>query len=1390
MRRRQQHQQKQKQHHNANVHTQNLSQSANFGAPQASSFNFGASTPAPGNSTNNNNAFNFGASTAFGGGATSSFPPAQPAASTNSFASSSFPAFGGSSSQTTGFNPQPPSAGAFNFTAGASTGANNPFASTTAPTANGTGAAPSFGGGSIFSQSQPASNPFGGLAQNNTTSSAAESGGMFGTIGGASQPSMFGGISSSAPNATSTQAPVSQPFTFGATSSTAQTAASTPATSNIFGFSVPAQSTPAPAQNSLFSGFGTNAQKSESTPAAATPQKTMFGGFNTGTQPTAEATPAAPATSIFTFGTPAQKTETATTTAPPTTLFGSVSSTAQPSSTPAPAAAANPFANLQPAASPAPPLFQFGSTQQTPQAQDKAPTTSNSLFSSIKPAEQSSSATPEAPKANLFASLAKPSSDPVATPVASNSGFNLFSASQTQDKPSATLSDAFKAPEPPKATLFSGFSTPQPKKTADSDKPPAGLFTTQPKASTGMFSQPFQSESHNSSNLFKTQPSSSLFTPQKTAATETPQDATAQQSTPKEASNPFAKLPTAAGDQQNLFNPPKEQAPAPPASTMPAFTASSALAASTTPELPKIPKAHVPKDWAVPSVEPSQNGSVLYKTIVDLSSQLRALNLQYRDRMNSIDMGADLSALSLWHHQASAAIKKKIDNAKKQRATANGVTGFESALSTKRKVSDGSPESRDLSTSKKARGDVTPASPTPQPSVSTSRFNPPATTTSNLFARAIDNKGGAAEPSSPSTPKTAQKPAPEPAKAAPAFAGFSPSLPTTNETSATTAPGGFKPSVATAPALGGFKPSVTAAPASGGFKPSGFTPSFGNGSAGGGGSFLGQFAKTAKTYEELAAERKKKEFDEDYDSDEETKEEWNARWDAKEAKRLAEEKEKMAAAPGFTIPAAKPADKATPATKPPASNPFASLSKPASTPAEPTGSTPAEPTGSTTPVSKPPTSNPFAALGKSVNASTKPSETASPVSNPFASLAKSTSGTMTPGLFGSRTGSPAPSAASGVSVLNAPSAVKPTSTNIFGHLSSNASSVNGADDSDDSDEEQGTGKSQSDQAQGSVEPSTPTRKPGESETESEKAVEETQKQAETKGSLLSRMSKGGEGETGPEKGNSSSPSLFGQTNGTQTPPNKAPFAFFDFGAAGPKTAPPKSETFAGDQTFKPGTPIKFGEMPATEKKAAPTFSFAPITSTTPSKPPPPSLFNFGSSTAGSSLLGPNAAQSGPGSVLSSRAATPLSEADTSAASAAEDEEEGGKQEQIDLSELTEEEKTSNEIVFFTDSALVKQFVDRGEGKDWENIAKGRLWILKDKSSGKCFIRLRIASGATRLNYQILPALRTAVTGSTKKMVKATKPGEEGGLTQLCYILRSREIAEEFSTKYDDSIPLS
>jgi hypothetical protein len=1370
----------------ANARAQGLTQSANFSAPQQNSANFAASTPAP---TNN------GAS-AFGGFSGNSFPP-QPAAPNNTFgnpaASFPAPAFG-ANNQGTAFSPHPPSSTGFNFTSG---GANaNPFAQSTpnAPATNGDTATPAFGGAaSMFGnnpqqnnqQFQQQSNPFGGLGQNNTTSSASP-GGMFGTAsstpsggmsmydttstsasGGmfaTSSSGMFGtpsstpkggmfGTTGGASNTMGIPAPTSKPFTFGAPTTSTQNTASTPATSSLFNFGAAAQ--PAtPAQNGLFSGFaqkaetpqqpaaappnmfGGFAQKKEAAPETPQPQNNMFGAFGTGAQATPNVTAPAPA---FQFGASAPQAENgATPAAPSANHFGTGFATSS-AGTPASAPASNPFANLPTTSStPSKPFAGFGATSQTPQAQANAPAASNNLFSSLKRPEDSSSIAAETPKSNPFAALSKP-----ATPAASSTGFQ-FGTTQNRDAASGNAEKSsgaatLKAPEAPKSSLFQPFSTPQPAKTTNAEASQGGMFTAvQPKTSSGIFSQTFQPETNNAANLFnKPQSNFPSFAPRTTATSETPKATPAQKSSTKEASNPFSSLATPSTNKPNLFSASKDTVPASAVQAIPNLTAPSALPAG--PELPKMPKVHVPKEWAVPgSVGVQSSSDSLFKQVSDLTAQLQVLNEKYRQQLASLPPTADWSSVSLWHHQHATDIKKKIDNAKKQRAIGKGITGSESTLSTKRKINEDSPEVRDPSPSKRARAAEFTASPTPQPSAPTPQINPPATATSSMFANAIGNKPSTpATPSSSSTslfaPKTIEKPIAEPAKPAASF-GFTPTASTTNGTGVAhpAASSVFKPS------FGGDSTSTSSS--------TGFKPSFGAAPTAGSGGFFSQFSKTAKTYEQLAAERKKKAMDEDYDSDEETKSQWSARYDKAEAQRRAEEKKKIADTPKFEIPgASKPVEAAKPAEA-------------AKTADQPSGST-------------------------------------SPKTNPFAGLMKANvaSGASTPGLFTPKAASPAPSTGS-QSVFDAPSASQTPSNNIFGHLTSGPSST-GQDESDEDDNEQ-------QEPVGSVEPATPKRKFDESETEFEDTQDESRykkQEASARGSLLSRMTKDNDSESEQEDSSTA------QTNGTTTPANK-PFAFFDFGAAGSKTAPPKTDTFVGDQTFKAGTPIKFGAAPATEKKdgapkfsftapkndTAPKFSFQPATpaasefSTTPAKPPPFSLFTTAS--GGSSLFAPSGANSVTSSVFSSRAGTPLSEAgEISAQSAAEDDGEE-KHEQIDLAKLTPEETSAYDIVFHTEVCLAKHQVDNGGNKTWANLAKGPIWILKDKETGKCFVRVKIASGATPLNYQILPSLPATVTGASRKMVMATKPANGGGLQSVLFAVKSSDVAELMAEKYTESKP--
>ncbi|CAI6339511.1 unnamed protein product [Periconia digitata] len=404
----------------------------------------------------------------------------------------------------------------------------------------------------------------------------------------------------------------------------------------------------------------------------------------------------------------------------------------------------------------------------------------------------------------------------------------------------------------------------------------------------------------------------------------------------------------------------------------------------------------------------------------------------------------------------------------------------------------------------------------------------------------------------------------------------------------------------------------------------------------------------------------------------------------------------------------------------------------------------------------------------SVQTSTAPTSSNSSGLNLLASFSKPTSGASTPGLFGSRTGSPAPSTG-GKSVFDTPEAARSPASNPFAHLSSEQSSNSQDDDEDEDADDQGVNG----QSTVSAQPLPRKRKVfDDSESESGEFAEDSSKRGKVdtakKPTLADRITKDASvaKDDDSEKEN-------GDPNGTQTP--SKPFSFFDFGKAA-QSAPPKSDKFAGDQTFKIGTPIKFGSS----VKDAPTFQFQPATpapgdlSATPSKPPPASTFSF--LNAGSS--------STPGSVFSSRAATPMSEAEASGKESAadNDDDDGEKHAQVDLSDLTEEEKAENAVLFHTEQALCKHQVD----KEWANYARGRLWILKNNKTGKAIVRMRLSSGNTMLNYNIFPKLKTSITGKTKKMVTAIGTKKDGKTGNLIFAVKNEDIAAEFSNVYNEN----
>jgi hypothetical protein len=483
---------------------------------------------------------------------------------------------------------------------------------------------------------------------------------------------------------------------------------------------------------------------------------------------------------------------------------------------------------------------------------------------------------------------------------------------------------------------------------------------------------------------------------------------------------------------------------------------------------------------------------------------------------------------------------------------------------------------------------------------------------------------------------------------------------------------------------------------------------------------MAQFGSSAKTAEQMRAERKAKAKDEDYDSDDETEEAWSARWDQEEAERVAKEKEKL-------------------------------------------------------------------------KATTAPQKTTTDTAS-GSGIFQSASGTSS--LFGSRTSSPAPSNGRGTSVFDSPAGGStPTQGNLFGHLSSTQSPDNQEDESEDGEDDGGEDEEDDGQSLFVQQPkiANPTKRTLEAESTSESdeyledAMRRKREDTAKKPSLLDRITYAdpSEIETAESEKENSQPgatsSASEQASGLQTPAPKPKFTF-DFAGAGGQTAPPKSNTFAGDQTFKAGTPIKFGSA-IKQTGGLPAFQFQPATpsaaemSATPSKPPGPVSFSFLNAGNGQSSAG------------SSRAATPLSEAPSSTASAAgDDDEEEAKSEQLDLSALTEDEKANCDVLFSTDQALVKHQKGESTQATWEIYARGALWILKEKESGKAFVRMRLSSGATRLNYIIPQKLEAKVLGASGKMVKVMGKKElESKLSALFFALRSPELAQEFTQTYNENV---
>ncbi|KAF2450670.1 hypothetical protein P171DRAFT_143980 [Karstenula rhodostoma CBS 690.94] len=877
-------------------------------------------------------------------------------------------------------------------------------------------------------------------------------------------------------------------------------------------------------------------------------------------------------------------------------------------------------------------------------------------------------------------------------------------------------------------------------------KPSEASQPTQPAQPEGPATNPFASSSSSvpASNPTK----NSLFTPVKPAAP-TSDLSSSSSSSIFTAMKPAASTFNSASN--SLFTPTKPAAstsnsasnslftPAKPAASTPkpALTGTPAPEKEPTNDATalRVPKVAVPSSWTVP------DGSADLREHIQLLEQV---NDTYRAKIAQLPAKADWSALSKWHFEESSRLKKKIDDTKKQVAAAKGITGEESILSTKRKTDDSARLDSPFKKARSGEAPTTPKASAPAQPSTTPKANP-LSKPFNLFANASPQQSSD-EPDEPAQPKANES------KDSAPHAGFTPNFGTSASSGAT----GFTPNFGTSASSGatGFKPSFGA-----------FTKT---GSSGGSG-FFGQFG--GKTKEQLQEERMKKALEEGYDSpttseeaegDYETREQWMARWKKEESERQA------------ALDAAANDTKLT----------FAPI-----------------------------------ATSKKTNAPTfkfaAASNNAASSSDSIVASQGFASGASTPRFLGSRLSSPAPSTEGVRSVLDTPLGAQTPSSNLFGHLS--AASSPHQDDSDDEADDEAV-------ARPSVEEESKKRKlgnTGDPDSESSEIPEESmrRKKAATETSNLTNSDSEQETTDTPKKGRSladrmtrepsqtapgkedGSPSLNSinsklyNINGSQTPAAKSSFKF-DFAAAAkaaPQSAPPKQNIFGGDQTFKFGDPIKFGSSTNTNS----IFTVTPATpspgsSSGPTAAPPKvvnSPFSFLS-----------AAPSAATSAVSSRAVTPASDADASAAEgAAVNEEEALNDVESDKSILTSEEKDEFDVLFEAEQVIVnKQVRKEGAPKpEWIKIANGRLWILKSKADSHVILRLRMKSGAVRVNYRIPPVLKSSIMGANMTQVLTREPTIKDGKTIVQHFIfafnhkdktTKQELAKKFSDTYNDTVP--
>lgn len=627
----------------------------------------------------------------------------------------------------------------------------------------------------------------------------------------------------------------------------------------------------------------------------------------------------------------------------------------------------------------------------------------------------------------------------------------------------------------------------------------------------------------------------------------------------------------------------------------------------------------------------------------------------------------------------------------------------------------------------------------------------------------------------------------------------------TSGSSATAASPAFKPSTtlfsdakSTTPASNLFSPKPTSATpttnsiAKGGSAPalSGAATSINStsfqipkfGSSAGPVNFLNQFAKKAKSAEEEAKQKAK---DEDFDSEEETEAEWEARYEEKQRKlRAAAEEAAKNSSLKFTIPVST-----------------------ASSESDTTSKTPFT-------VSKAPSATTSNGLFVSRTGSPTPSTTggASVFDTPASKSITSNN------IFGhlSEAESSADAGKDGAQDSEQSDADEPEGSNEKQDVGASKSPIKSFSkrrqtdhDSDDETIEDVMRRKRQDR-------SPPTQK---------KAPDTGFPVASKSRSLFDRVTVGADGKperdlptatteksNGASEGMPKKATLFGNT----LPPSTNIFQ--------PKT------TLSGDQTFKHDSPIKFGMSSAPSFNVTPAspsggagasdpkptfglFGSSNVSGITPATTAPSALaktstggistdvgFSFGTppttkptstflsaSTPGSTSTFP----SGFNSPFTSRATTPFSADETSGKESApekeksnDDDDTGPSDAQVLLTDLTEDEKRENDVLFECEKAKAMEH-SKANGASWENKGIGPLRMLRNKSTGVVSILMRlIPSGRIIANSRLIAKFTPVVDKTTVRIVIP----RDAKLVSWVMKFKTAEIASEFAKAYNDNKP--